>query len=1729
MDKRNGFTRWISIMLMVGLIVTSLPAGVGFGSEIVQNTIAEEKTSEDGSNPAAEPTKDEKNVDIEGKTAIVKSSQSAIARMGNSKDEVQPLAEKNYIYLKNNGSNGNNTRIGCLQFDLDKFKKVEDITSVTLAVYAYSVKGKNNTRIKFWSAIDDEWSEQTLTGSSMPEKHTLISSTSVIESTEKRYNVDVTQYVKANLGLNKEKKVTFILESAEFDSYAQVYVATEKTSEELSPRLFVHYSDTETTQQGSEMDSSQSDTSNADNDGVMEMPQGDGASEDFLTSKIEQFGYTGVTFEDIESEWDKTQKQKRLVQAKMEGTGTVSDPYLIYTAEQLQAMTENDIQCYKLMCDIDLKGRSWRPVGYYYWYPFMGYLDGNGHKITNLYVGGTANDAWSINAGGLFGYFEGRVENLGVETVKAKRKGVDFFGFAGGIAGVANAPAEIENCYFNGYVAGANYAGGLVGISYPGTRIVNCCAIGTVDMSQSFEYLNDNAMQYGKDSFDVLMDGLSWSADVALTVIEIWWGDKKEGIKDAIKNITDLITKYNDAISTEYMTGIRRCSIGGLVGLNYGYIGNSYAAVNRYNIKAGTNTWKTKVGGIAGRNLAEGLSDKIENCRFDEALSGGTESDESSWGTTKNGIIGFCKNIDGKWDTGVKILLKKSTEGYPLPKYKKVKRNKRIAKIGVKSTEVEPEIYYTSRVPMKTRENYIIGEETKNGMIACSVCEELERDSLNRAVTGKWQKGSIDKPYHIHDIDSMLSMQDSKESHFILCDNIDFKVSDGKNTIQKYWWPAGKTHFSPIKGSLKGNTSYNYLDKNQGYRINGSGTRTKTVTKEEKRFSIKNLTVQSNRHAGLFASFRGTISDVNIWVSSGRWENWRDGIGGIYNEGGNAIIGISTIGESASAGAIAGETVTGALIRRCNIGGIGCKNGYEVAAKSGHKMLAKGCVKGSLRGGGIVGLLMRGARITGCKSYMCADVSNYNVHFGEDQFKRVMTWTSAYADTVSAIVDLVSSIQALSGQWNNNPKDILDEVAELTGENNKISLGRSRFNLARKCLSSLTSIFMPLMNAWLELYSQPCSGNAVGELYGEVSKCTIYKATPYQKPWWDFFDNEVYGYVGEYDIRSGNYNDEFLEDIVLNYVNDDSTENAILKQQKVSYVPITSVKKGLSWKGTKQEPFKIKTEKDLRLLAKMLSEGYDFEGVYIEQRKNINLDEPFECMGLSSRTPFKGIYNGNHCTISGIDIQDNTEAAFFYKLEDASVFNLDLEGTIQAPITAGIALYADDFSHIYDSSSRCDLKAPKVKIDEAADEIISSESKSAGLVYKMTNSFLANSYVKGRIQDVYRAAGLVYTVLGNSEIANTYSAIDAGETYRFEEIAFDFDFEKSFCANCFGQTQSKSLDLDSFGKITLGDTHDRIKREYPNIKMVSETQMKSDEILNDLINQLTKDVDGSILDLSECSTWERGKDGYPAFKPINHVIDLVQPAVGSLLLETSFTNVSYTTWTPVEDGIIKKGTSFRVTLNNLPKGKQIDYWTINGSKDPITGSAKVMHRVLDYDMKIGVVLKDGPKDSDLERVLTLKEPVNGNVSLHIVDNYRTTEEPEYIKISVLDNRNVYVESKNSNLDNRNVYEESKNSKHILDRDSKGFIGETIDGIQVGYNTEQKLYSFVLPYDCSVQVEARGSEGYVLTALTKNREAIIKDEEVNKEIYMTEPFRLVQPVEIEALFGMIESKYIGVLK
>lgn len=275
--------------------------------------------------------------------------------------------------------------------------------------------------------------------------------------------------------------------------------------------------------------------------------------------------------------------RKNIQRNLLEGSGTVSDPYLIYTADQLCGMVENDNACYKLMRDIDLAGYDWRPPGYYYWYPFMGYLDGNGHTIKNLYVGGTEDDAWCINAGGLFGYFEGRVENLHVETVKAKRKGVDFFRYSGGICGVANAPAEIINCSVNGYISGNGYVGGLVGVAYPGVIIESCCAIGTVDMSEAFAYINDNGMEVTKEIWDAGMSIIIWGVGMWSTFSGTNAANAgKWTVSDYISNITSAITSIplNEVFNAETLQKLRKCCIGGLVGLNYGTIRNSYSSTD---------------------------------------------------------------------------------------------------------------------------------------------------------------------------------------------------------------------------------------------------------------------------------------------------------------------------------------------------------------------------------------------------------------------------------------------------------------------------------------------------------------------------------------------------------------------------------------------------------------------------------------------------------------------------------------------------------------------------------------------------------------------------------------------------------------------------------------------------------------------------------------------------------------------------------------------------------------------------------------------------------------------------------------------------------------------------------------------------------------------------------------------------------------------------------------------
>ena len=180
------------------------------------------------------------------------------------------------------------------------------------------------------------------------------------------------------------------------------------------------------------------------------------------------------------------------------GTGTKADPYQIATAEQL-ALLAADVnsgavskthtkEYFKLTADIDLSAHVWTPLGYETYASgggdakaFQGYFDGNGKKITGLYVDERTGNSWGKNrSAGLFGVIaaigseEPIVQNLTVEngTVFAgdgNANSGDWYG-AGLLIGRINTMygtdySVIKNCTVSGTVSSTKNAAGLVGDS----------------------------------------------------------------------------------------------------------------------------------------------------------------------------------------------------------------------------------------------------------------------------------------------------------------------------------------------------------------------------------------------------------------------------------------------------------------------------------------------------------------------------------------------------------------------------------------------------------------------------------------------------------------------------------------------------------------------------------------------------------------------------------------------------------------------------------------------------------------------------------------------------------------------------------------------------------------------------------------------------------------------------------------------------------------------------------------------------------------------------------------------------------------------------------------------------------------------------------------------------------------------------------------------------------------
>ncbi|MFY0696370.1 MAG: T9SS type A sorting domain-containing protein [Balneola sp.] len=141
------------------------------------------------------------------------------------------------------------------------------------------------------------------------------------------------------------------------------------------------------------------------------------------------------------------------------GQGTIANPYLISTPQQLDSIRYHLTAHFKLISNLEMdvapynSGEGWSPIGTNSsGEEFSGSLDGDGFKVQNLFI-----NRPSTNFVGVFGATKHAViKNIGVEDVNVKGKE-----YTGALVGINY--SEVRNSYSSGSVKGFNHTGGLVG------------------------------------------------------------------------------------------------------------------------------------------------------------------------------------------------------------------------------------------------------------------------------------------------------------------------------------------------------------------------------------------------------------------------------------------------------------------------------------------------------------------------------------------------------------------------------------------------------------------------------------------------------------------------------------------------------------------------------------------------------------------------------------------------------------------------------------------------------------------------------------------------------------------------------------------------------------------------------------------------------------------------------------------------------------------------------------------------------------------------------------------------------------------------------------------------------------------------------------------------------------------------------------------------------------------
>lgn len=277
------------------------------------------------------------------------------------------------------------------------------------------------------------------------------------------------------------------------------------------------------------------------------------------------------------------------------GSGTEADPYLVYTAEDLQGAYKKGY--FKLMNDIDLTSwikensptKGWLPIGQNT--GDASNFNGDGHKITGLWTNTTDDNV------GLFSNFSsGTIKNLTVEVAKDKKvKGGNYTGIIIG----RNMNGTLLNCTAKGDVEGTLNVGGVIGGSEKNT-LNNLTFEGNVTSA------TDNAHVGGAIGFDKASTITSVHAYSTLNVT----GEQAKvgGVVGSIEEST--LTKSH-AQCHIHVTGAN-AMVGGVAGYSAAQIALSYSTG-----EVSAEGADSYVGGVVGY-----AKDAINNCYSAAKLTG---------------------------------------------------------------------------------------------------------------------------------------------------------------------------------------------------------------------------------------------------------------------------------------------------------------------------------------------------------------------------------------------------------------------------------------------------------------------------------------------------------------------------------------------------------------------------------------------------------------------------------------------------------------------------------------------------------------------------------------------------------------------------------------------------------------------------------------------------------------------------------------------------------------------------------------------------------------------------------------------------------------------------------------------------------------------------------------------------------------------------------------------------